>query len=264
MTGAVPAGRVTPSGSTARASEAAAAGLDALLRRRRAPTCATSPATSPCRSSGSPCSSMPAAAGAPVTLIAPRLEATPARTCAAAAAGGVDGHDLGGDRGPDARSSRRPSRPGWVARPPRSASVAVSDGLRAAFVLGLQRVLPRRARSRSRRRCCARSGCARTPTRSRCCGAAAHGRRPGHRRDRRRAARRSHRGRRRARGPRAAARRGPRGRRVLRSSPSGPNSASPHHDAGRAGDPRAASRSCSTSAGTRRRLRLATSRARSG
>ncbi len=75
------------------------------------------------------------------TLIAPRLEAAPARACAAAVRGSVtveaweETQDpmrlvagrLAATRGPDRGAVR---------------AVAVSDDLRAAFVLGLQRVLP--------------------------------------------------------------------------------------------------------------------------
>ncbi len=84
---------------------------------------------------------LPAGADAPATLIAPRLEAAPAGACPAAATGAViletwaetaDPMELVADRlaqatGRDARGV---------------AAVAVSDDLRAAFVLGLQRVLP--------------------------------------------------------------------------------------------------------------------------
>jgi Xaa-Pro aminopeptidase len=73
--------------------------------------------------------------------VAPRLEATPARTCPAAATGAVEvvaweetedpmslvATRLGDALGRDASGVR---------------AVAVNDGLRAAFVLGLQRVLP--------------------------------------------------------------------------------------------------------------------------
>jgi Xaa-Pro aminopeptidase len=84
---------------------------------------------------------VPAAAGAPMTLICPRLEATPARTCPAVATGAVEvatweetedpmllvARVLSAVLGRDAATLR---------------GVAISDGLRAAFVLGLQRVLP--------------------------------------------------------------------------------------------------------------------------
>lgn len=85
---------------------------------------------------------LPAAAGAPATLIAPRLEATPARTCAAAASGAVAVETWEETEDPMALVAR------WLAATPgpdgavRVRAVAVSDGLRAVFVLGLQRVLP--------------------------------------------------------------------------------------------------------------------------
>jgi Xaa-Pro aminopeptidase len=84
---------------------------------------------------------VPAADDAPITLVAPRLEATPARTCAAAATGAVavvtweeteDPMSVVANRLADALGVD-----GAGVR-----AVAVSDGLRAAFVLGLQRVLP--------------------------------------------------------------------------------------------------------------------------
>ncbi len=84
---------------------------------------------------------VPTAPGSGMTLIAPRLEATPARACPAAATGVVtlatweETEDpmllvasvLGKTRGRPATDQ---------------SAVAVSDGLRAAFLLGLQRVLP--------------------------------------------------------------------------------------------------------------------------
>ena len=84
---------------------------------------------------------VPAADAAPLTLIAPRLEAAPARLCAAAASGAVEvvtweetddpmrlvATRLGDALGRDAADLR---------------AVAVNDTLRASFVLGLQRVLP--------------------------------------------------------------------------------------------------------------------------
>ena len=85
---------------------------------------------------------VPAADGAPLTLIAPRLEATPARTCPAAAAGAVEVATWEETEDPmalvarDARGGARPAGRRTCG------AVAVSDGLRAAFVLGLQRVLP--------------------------------------------------------------------------------------------------------------------------
>ena len=74
---------------------------------------------------------------------------------------------LGGDRGPDARSSRAALR----RRPAAGAAiaaVAVSDGLRAAFVLGLQRVLPGARFSLAAHACSRACGWSRTRTRSRC------------------------------------------------------------------------------------------------
>jgi Xaa-Pro aminopeptidase len=82
----------------------------------------------------------PAAHGEP-TLIVPRLEAAPALACAAASSGGVlvetweetqDPLQLVAERLEEARG------PGAD----RAGAVAVSDSLRAAFVLGLQDVLP--------------------------------------------------------------------------------------------------------------------------
>lgn len=84
---------------------------------------------------------VPAAEGAPMTLVAPRLEATPARTCPAGVVGAVqiatweeteDPMTLVASRLGDALGREA----GHVG------GVAVSDGLRAAFVLGLQRVFP--------------------------------------------------------------------------------------------------------------------------
>jgi Xaa-Pro aminopeptidase len=92
---------------------------------------------------------IPAAAGAPMTLIAPRLEATPARSCPGVASGAVTVAtweetedpmalvaatlaDAGGSGAPGARA----------AGAAHSRAVAVSDGLRAAFLLGFERVLP--------------------------------------------------------------------------------------------------------------------------
>ena len=93
---------------------------------------------------------VPAAAGAPMTLVAPRLEATPARTCPAAQTGAVtvatweeteDPMLLVAARLAEAtgRGTGATDTPGSPGSP---GAVAVSDGLRAAFVLGLQRVLP--------------------------------------------------------------------------------------------------------------------------
>ncbi len=84
---------------------------------------------------------VPAADGAPLTLIAPRLEATPARSCPAAAAGVLEIATWEETEDPMALvASRLEAATGTVAGA--IDAVAVSDGLRAAFVLGLQRVLP--------------------------------------------------------------------------------------------------------------------------
>ena len=84
---------------------------------------------------------VPAAAGAPLTLIAPRLEATPARSCPAAATGAVTVATWEETEDPMALVAR--VLEAAAGRPAAAiASVAVSDGMRAAFVLGLQRVLP--------------------------------------------------------------------------------------------------------------------------
>jgi Xaa-Pro aminopeptidase len=84
---------------------------------------------------------LPTAEAAPMTLIAPRLEATPARSCPAAVSGAVEIATWEETEDPmtlvagrlAAATGRAPATVG---------AVAVSDGLRAAFVLGLQRVLP--------------------------------------------------------------------------------------------------------------------------
>ncbi len=84
---------------------------------------------------------VPTAAGSAMTLIAPRLEAAPARSCPAAATGAVTLATWEETEDPmllvasvlEAASGRRAVGP---------VVVAVSDGMRAAFVLGLQRVLP--------------------------------------------------------------------------------------------------------------------------
>lgn len=81
---------------------------------------------------------LPAAPGSPITLVAPRLEATPARICPAAVSGALEiaTWDETGD--PMALVAARLSA--GLGRDPRAVgAVAVSDGLRAAFVLGLQR-----------------------------------------------------------------------------------------------------------------------------
>ena len=84
---------------------------------------------------------VPARADAPVTLIAPRLEVTPARTCPAAVTGAVEIATWEETEDPMALvASLLEAATGFPAAA--VGSVAVSDGLRAAFVLGLQRVLP--------------------------------------------------------------------------------------------------------------------------
>jgi Xaa-Pro aminopeptidase len=84
---------------------------------------------------------LPARPTAPATLIAPRLEATPARTCPAATIDAVSVATWEETEDPMALVRER-----LAAALGREAdgirAVAVSDGLRAAFVLGLQRVLP--------------------------------------------------------------------------------------------------------------------------
>jgi Xaa-Pro aminopeptidase len=85
---------------------------------------------------------VPAAAGATLTLIAPRLEAAPARSCPAAGTGAVTVATWEETEDPMALVARVLGDAAG-GRPAASiASVAVSDGMRAAFVLGLQRVLP--------------------------------------------------------------------------------------------------------------------------
>jgi Xaa-Pro aminopeptidase len=84
---------------------------------------------------------LPAAEGAPVTLVAPRLEAAPARSCSAAAAGALEIATWEETEDPMLLVAERlESALGWPA--PSIGAVAVSDDLRAAFVLELQRVLP--------------------------------------------------------------------------------------------------------------------------
>ncbi len=108
---------------------------------------------------------IPAAEGAPMTLVAPRLEATPARTCPAAATGTVivatweetddpmalveatleaaaHGPGSGGAAPGIADAGRGSAGVGRGSAGVGRGAVAVSDGLRAAFLLGLQRVLP--------------------------------------------------------------------------------------------------------------------------
>jgi len=84
---------------------------------------------------------VPAAAHAPLTLVAPRLEATPARSCPAAVTGTVTVATWEETEDPMrlvAAVLERATGHGVAS----VRAVAVSDGLRAAFVLGLQRVLP--------------------------------------------------------------------------------------------------------------------------
>ncbi len=84
---------------------------------------------------------IPAAGDAPMTLVAPRLEAMPARSCPAAVSGTVSVATW--EETEDPMELVAASLAAAVGRPAGEvAAVAVSDGLRAAFVLGLQRVLP--------------------------------------------------------------------------------------------------------------------------
>ncbi len=77
---------------------------------------------------------IPAAASAPITLICPRLEATPARACPAIAVGAAVIATWEETEDPMALVARLVG--------PGAEAAAVSDGLRAAFLLGFQRVLP--------------------------------------------------------------------------------------------------------------------------
>ncbi len=83
---------------------------------------------------------VPTAAGSEMTLIAPRLEATPARSCPAATTSAVRVATWEETDDPMllVASLLVAATSGGSALK----AVAVSDGLRAAFVLGLQRVLP--------------------------------------------------------------------------------------------------------------------------
>ena len=84
---------------------------------------------------------VPTPADAPMTLIAPRLEATPARTCPAAASGALEVATWEETEDPMSLvAARLASALGRDVGSVRA--VAVSDGTRASFVLGLQRVLP--------------------------------------------------------------------------------------------------------------------------
>ena len=84
---------------------------------------------------------IPVAEGAPLTLVAPRLEVAPARICPGVAGGAIEVVTWEETEDPmvlvAARLEAALGRPA-----PGIGAVAVSDGLRAAFVLGLQRVLP--------------------------------------------------------------------------------------------------------------------------
>jgi Xaa-Pro aminopeptidase len=84
---------------------------------------------------------LPSMGAAPATLIAPRLEVTPARGCAAARAGAVEIATWEETEDPMALVASRLAM-ATRGRADELAAVAVSDGLRAAFVLGLQGVLP--------------------------------------------------------------------------------------------------------------------------
>ncbi len=84
---------------------------------------------------------VPTAPGTSMTLIAPRLEATPARSCPAAAIGAVSVATW--EEAEDPMLLVATVLAAATGRPASGlGAVAVSDGLRAAFVLGLQRVLP--------------------------------------------------------------------------------------------------------------------------
>ena len=137
--GGIPAGRYAERLARARAA-AAAAGLDALLVGVGADLRYLA------GYEAMPLERLtllivPAAAGAPMTLVAPRLEATPARTCPAAATGAVTVATWEETEDPMTLvAARLSSAIGGTAAD--VGAVAVSDGLRAAFVLGLQRVLP--------------------------------------------------------------------------------------------------------------------------
>jgi Xaa-Pro aminopeptidase len=77
---------------------------------------------------------IPAAVAAPITLICPRLEATPARSCPAASGGAVELATWEDTDDPMTLVARLVG--------PGAKAAAVSDGLRAAFLLGFQRVMP--------------------------------------------------------------------------------------------------------------------------
>jgi Xaa-Pro aminopeptidase len=84
---------------------------------------------------------VPAMDAASATLITPRLEVTPARGSAAARTGAVEIATWEETEDPMALVAAR-LQAATRGRADEVAAVAVSDGLRAAFVLGLQRVLP--------------------------------------------------------------------------------------------------------------------------
>jgi Xaa-Pro aminopeptidase len=82
---------------------------------------------------------VPAADAAPLSLIAPRLEAPPARACPAAAGGAVEVVTWEETEDPMALVATRVSE-ALVRDAADLRAVAVNDALRASFVLGLQRV----------------------------------------------------------------------------------------------------------------------------
>ncbi len=110
---------------------------------------------------------LPVAEDAPATLVVPRLEATPARSCAAAAAGAVEIATWEETEDPmllvAARleaATGRGAHP-WGPRPCRTTSVPRSSwGFSGSFPA---------PGSPCRRPCCGRSACGRTRMRSRCC-----------------------------------------------------------------------------------------------
>ncbi len=84
---------------------------------------------------------LPSADGSPITLVVPRLEAAPALACDAASSGGVAVETWEETQDPLRLVAARLA----AARSPGGGgidAVAVSDSMRASFVLGLQRVLP--------------------------------------------------------------------------------------------------------------------------
>jgi Xaa-Pro aminopeptidase len=138
MTPAIPAARYAERLAHARTA-ARAAGLDALLIGVGADLrYLAGYAAMPLERLTLLC--LPAAGEAPPTLVAPRLEATPARACPAAAAGAIEVATWEETEDPmqlvAARLAAALGQPAEAL-----GAVAVSDGLRAAFVLGLQRVL---------------------------------------------------------------------------------------------------------------------------